>query len=130
MERVTVPQIYSGYHYGPADLREIELGDGSMRLRLRDASGRALLAEYRGCVYWPITPDVVGRHFTIVEEISLDQLITPDHANVRFSLQTGGLLTSQLLQKWQLEGYRFYLHNTSEKGLDYLVVAKQMVLIT
>ena len=126
MEQVTVSGLFGGYCYGPADLSDIELGDGYMRLLLRDASGRKLSAVYRGCAYWPITQSALGRHFTVVEEVSLPRLAQTEYANVRYGLRTGSASPMELLEKWQAEGYHFYLHGTNERDADYLVVAREV----
>lgn len=126
MKQITVSELFGGYHYGPADLEGIELGDGYVRLLLRDAAGRELSAVYRGCAHWPITPSAVGKHFSIVREVKSAELAAPEYALVLSDLQKGGGSPLELLQKWEAEGYRFYLHLTDEKDVDYLVVAREL----
>ena len=125
MERITVSKLFGGYLYGPADLRDIELGDGYVRLRLQDSTGRALSAIYRGCAYWPITPNAVGSRFAIVQEVEADKLTSPEYANILLDLQKRGS-PAELLQKWETEGYHFYMHRTNERGVDYLVAAREV----
>ena len=125
MERITVSKLFGGYCYGPADLKDIELGDGYVRLLLQDCAGRALSAVYRGCAYWPITPNAVGSHFAMVQEVKAEKLTSPEYAGILLALQKEGSPT-ELLLKWETEGYHFYLHSTNERDVDYLVVAREM----
>ena len=126
MERITFSELFGGYLYGPADLEDIVLGDGYVRLVLRDSAGRAFSAVYRGCAYWSITQRVIGKHFSIVQEVKAEKLTLPEYAGIRRGLQGGGVSALELLSKWELEGYRFYFHNTSEADGGYLVVAKEV----
>lgn len=130
MERITVSELFGGYLYGPADLEDIVLGDDYVRLLLRDSAGRALSAVYRGCAYWPITQRVIGKHFSIVQEVKTKKLALPEYVGIRHALQGGGISALELLHKWEFEGYRFYLHNTNEADGGYLVVAKEVSMNT
>jgi len=127
MERITVAKPFGGYCYGPADLKDIELGDGYVRLLLQDSAGRALSAVYQGCVHWPITQGVIGRHFAIVQEMKALELARPEYRHVLIGLQKNGTPPEELLQRWDAEGYRFYLHVTNERDVDYLVAARKLV---
>lgn len=126
MKQIKVSELYGGYQYGPADLADIELGDGYVRLLLRDVVGRGMSAVYRGCAYWSITQSAVGKHFSIVKEVKVAELNAPEYALVRFGLQKSGDSPFELLNKWEAGGYRFYLHLTDEKDVDYLVVAREL----
>lgn len=123
MKQITVSDLFGGYCYGPADLEDIVLGDGYVRLRLRDSSGHTLSAVYRGCAYWSITPDTIGRHFSLVQEVRAEIITAAEYSHVLRGLEKAGSPT-ELLQKWEAGGYRFYLHSTGERDVDYLVVAK------
>lgn len=127
MKQIKVSELYGGYHYGPADLTGIELGDGYVRLLLRDSTGRAMSAVYRGCAYWSIAPDAVGKHFSIVKEVTAAELVAPEYALVLSGLQKSGGSPPELVQKWEAEGYRLYLHLTDERDVDYLVVARELI---
>lgn len=127
MKQITVSELFGGYHYGPADLTGIELGDGYVRLLLQDAAGWEMSAVYRGCAYWPITQSVIGKHFSIVREVKAADLAAPEYALALSGLQKGGGSPFELLQKWEAEGYRFYLHLTDERDVDYLVVARELL---
>ena len=127
MKQITVSELFGGYHYGPADLRDIELGDGYVRLLLRDSAGRAMSAVYRGCAYWSITQSAIGKHFSIVKEVKAAELSAPEYALILSGMQKSGGSPLVLLQKWAGEGYRFYLHLTDEKNVDYLVVARELL---
>lgn len=125
MKSMKISELYSGYRYGPADLTDIELGDGYVRLRL-DRAGRAMSAVYRGCAYWSITPDVIGKHFSLVQELKAEKLTAPEYAHILSGLKKNGASPPALLQKWEADGYRFYLHSTNKRDIDYLVVARGM----
>ena len=120
------PEAFGGYCYGPVDLVGIQKGDNTMWLQLQDSAGRTAKAVYRGCVYWRLEQGWEGMHVPMVQRVTADELISrPDSASV-VSLHKNSDDVAGLLREWEAEGLNFYLHFGSEKGSEYLVVAKSV----
>lgn len=128
MKQIAVSDFFGGYCYGPADLLGIELGDGYVRLLLRNLNGQSFSADYKGCVYWPITQDVVGKHFSVVQMIKTEKLSLPEYVNVQRSIKVSRDTAMESLDKWEAKGYHIYLHSTSKRDEDYVVVAKELLV--
>ncbi len=114
------------YCYGPAQLLHVEQTDNSMSLSLRDGFGKRARAYYSGCIYWQLGKEAVGTRLTLVRMVTAAQLLKTPYSHCLVLLRPNSDDIQALLHEWEEEGYRFYLHSTEAKDLEYLVVAQDL----
>lgn len=108
--------ILGGYCYGPADLIQALKGPGVVWLQLSDSSGRRAEAIYNGCAYLPGGKGYAGMHLSLVQQVSVDQVLTS-------GVNDQGL-SECCLRRWEEAGMKFYLHVGNQS--EFLVVAKSL----
>ena len=113
--------ILNGYCYGPADLVRAWKGPSILWLQLCDSVGKQAEAIYEGCAYLPKEKGYAGMHLSLVQQLTASQLRSNGFSGAAAS---DCPLTDALLQKWEKEGMKFYLHIGTRS--EFLVVAKNL----
>ena len=116
--------LFDSYCYGPADLLELQKGDSTMWLTLRDSAGKRTEAVYCGCVYWRL--DQTGIRLSLVQRVTAQELLERHQAITVRELRKNATDVAGLLQEWEDAGLSFFLHLGSRPGMEYLVVARSL----
>ncbi len=116
----------SGYCYGPVTVNSVTVRDDTLEIIVVDSALRKNRAIYTGCVYWQIDNNNVGERLIMVETKTAAGIASmyTNHCYEELKKITSNI--DRTIERWQNEGFNFYLHHFDVANSDCIVVAKNL----